>query len=361
MRKALGLFEIRYTVISLSTKVTFSAAADYLYIQVQRRNDMTHLTPQPQTNQQSARARQLEALKRNLGNELLALLNDDAVVEVMLNPDCSLWIDVAGQGMRCVGEIDAVRSLSIINSVASLLNVVVTSDAPILECELPTDGSRFEALIPPLVASPTFTIRKKAVLVFTLDDYVNKGIMTKCQKEVLEQSVINRENILVSGGTGTGKTTLANAILHCVSQIDPDSRVVIIEDTRELQCAAKNAVFLRTSENSDMTRLLRATMRLRPDRIVVGEVRDGSALALLKAWNTGHPGGVGTVHANNAEAALVRVGQLVQEAGVPPQPELIAEAINVVVSIKRTPTGRIVDEIIRVKNYDGGKFNVEKI
>jgi len=313
-----------------------------------------------QTSQQAARARQMEALRRNIGADLIGWLGDKKVVEVMLNPDGGLWVDAMGEGMRRVGEMDAIRALSIINSVAALLGAVVTADTPILECELPLDGSRFEALIPPLVRQPTFTIRKKALLVFTLDDYVAKGIMTKCQREAIETAVSGRENILVAGGTGTGKTTLANAILHAVSVLDADHRIVIIEDTLELQCTAPNTVFLRTAENTDMTRLLRATMRLRPDRIVVGEVRDGAALALLKAWNTGHPGGVGTVHANSAEAALVRVGQLIQEAGVPANPELIAEAVNVVVSIKRTATGRIVDEIIRVKSYQNGRFLTEK-
>lgn len=317
--------------------------------------------PTQQTNQQASKARQMEALRRNIGVDLVRWLEDPKVVEVMLNPDGGLWLDVMGEGMRKVGDMDPVRSLSIINSVAALLGTVVTADSPILECELPTDGSRFEAVIPPLVRQPTFTIRKKALLVFTFDDYVEKNIMTAQQKEVLEQAVMNRENILVAGGTGTGKSTLANAVLHSVSELDAEHRIVIIEDTQELQCAAPNTVFLRTSENVDMTKLLRVTMRLRPDRIVVGEVRDGAALALLKAWNTGHPGGVGTVHANSADAALIRVGQLIQEAGVPANPELIAEAVNVVISIKRTSTGRTVDEIIRVKGYDNGKFITEKI
>ncbi len=226
---------------------------------------------------------------------------------------------------------------------------------------MPLDGSRFEALIPPLVERASFALRKKALLVFTLDDYVAKGIMTDEQRRAIESAVSNRRNVLVCGGTGTGKTTLANAILDCVAKIDTDHRIVVIEDTRELQVAADNVVFLRTSDNTDMTRLLRATMRLRPDRIVVGEVRDGSALALLKAWNTGHPGGVGTVHANDASAALIRIGQLIQEAGVPPNPELIAEAVNVVVSIKRTATGRRVEEVVTVSGWSAsGGFHVER-
>ena len=311
---------------------------------------------------QTSRARQTEALRRAMGPEILTPLDDPKVVEIMLNPDGALWVDRLGEGMQQTGRIDAVRALTIVNTVAAMLDTVVTPQQPILECELPLDGSRFEALIPPLVERASFALRKKATLVFTLDDYVAKGIMTPAQIQAIEQAVANRHNVLVSGGTGTGKTTLANAILDAVARLDGEHRIVVIEDTRELQVNDENVVFLRTSDNTDMTRLLRATMRLRPDRIVVGEVRDGSALALLKAWNTGHPGGLGTVHANDASAALIRIGQLIQEAGVPPNPELIAEAVNVVVSIKRTADGRRVEEVAAVRGWSSsGGFHVERL
>ncbi len=299
---------------------------------------------------------------RLLGVEILDALEDPLTVEVMLNPDSTIWVDRLGIGMQKIGQIDPIRAMSIISSVAAMLNTVVSPDQPILECELPIDGSRFEALVPPLVERPSFAMRKKALQVFSLADYQDKGIITRSQKMAIEAAIADRQNILVSGGTGTGKTTLANAMIDCIAQVSPDHRIVIIEDTRELQSNTPNTVFLRTSDNTDMTRLLRATMRLRPDRIVVGEVRDGSALALLKAWNTGHPGGVGTVHANNASAALIRIGQLIQEAGVPPNPELIAEAINVVVSIKRTPAGRVVEEVVAVRGWShSGGFEVERL
>lgn len=304
--------------------------------------------------------RQSEALNRALGTQILTALDDPQVIEILLNDDSSLWLDKLGVGMEKIGTIDPVRAMSIVSTVAAMLDTVVTPDRPILECELPIDGSRFEALIPPLVKNPTFAMRKRALLIFTLDDYVSKGIISQHQKTAIEQAVLDRKNILVSGGTGTGKTTLANAILQTISKLDSEHRIVIIEDTKELQCDAPNTVFLRTSDNTDMTRLLRATMRLRPDRIVVGEVRDASALALLKAWNTGHPGGVGTVHANDAGAALIRVSQLIAEAGVPPSPELIAEAVNIVIQIKRTATSRVIDEVVEVKgwsSHDG--FNLK--
>jgi len=307
--------------------------------------------------------RREDALVRALGPELLKPLEDPAVIEILLNPDGKIWIErLGGHQLENVGSIDHVRAMSIIATIASMLETTVTTDRPILECELPTDGSRFEALIPPVVQAPVFSIRKKASAVFTLDQYVESGIMSDRQREVILAAIAERKNILIAGGTGTGKTTLANAVLDAIANHEPEHRIVIIEDTRELQCAAPNTVYLRTSDTVDQTMLLRATMRLRPDRIVVGEVRDKSALALLKAWNTGHPGGVGTVHANDAAAALVRVGQLIQEAGVPPAPDLIAEAVNVVVSIKRDRGARRIGEIVAVSGYDSAAgFRFERV
>ena len=308
-----------------------------------------------------ARARQLEALRRHLGPQVLTWLAKPEVIEILLNPDGQLWVDRLGEGMRPEGTMGTVQALAVIQSIAALHESIVTARIPVLECELPLDGSRFEALLPPLVERPVFALRKKALLVFTLDDYVTRGILTESQCRILRQAVRDRENILVSGGTGSGKTTLLNAVLHAVREATPEDRVVLLEDTRELQCTATNVVALRTTDTIDMIRLLRATLRLRPDRIIVGEVRGAEALALLKAWNTGHPGGVGTVHANDAAAALERLNQLVQEAGVPPQPALIAQAVHWVVHIRRTSSapGRRVEEIVRMAGYRDGGFRVE--
>jgi len=305
-----------------------------------------------------------EKLKRELGPLILGLLADDSVVEVMLNPSRDggpgeLWVDRLGRPMELVGHMSASQAESLMATVASTLKTAITASEPILECELPFDGSRFEALIPPVVASPTFAIRKKALQVFDLADYVARGIMTGEQRSAIERAVAARRNILVVGGTSTGKTTLTNAIIRHIAAADPHSRIVIIEDTAELQCTAKNAVILRSTDHADMTRLLKATMRLRPDRILVGEVRDGAALALLKAWNTGHPGGVATVHANDAAAGLIRLEQLVAEATLAPMTALISEAVDLLVCIERdenSPAGRRIREVLEVTGHDGPHY-----
>lgn len=306
-----------------------------------------------------SRARLDSKLARELGDVILAALQDSAVVEILLNPDGLLWEDRHGTGMRVIGEMTATRAENLIGTIASALGGAATTDNPIVEGELPLDGSRFEGVLPPIVERPIFAIRKKASLVYTLADYVRDGIMTPAQQAIVTEHVRLKHNILVAGATGSGKTTLCNAILHCISETDPNTRIAIIEDTRELQCPVKNKIMLRTSDHVDMIQLLRACLRLRPDRIGVGEVRDKAALALLKSWNTGHSGGVATVHANSAEAALTRVEQLIQEANVPPIPAVIAEAINCIVSIQKTKDGRRIEQICTVKGAGAEGYDLE--
>jgi type IV secretion system protein TrbB len=293
-----------------------------------------------------------EKLERELGETVVAALADPRVVEVMLNADGFLWLDVLGEGLNNTGvRMSATQAENLLRTIASALDLVANAEHPLLEGILPIDGSRFAGILPPVSDRPVFAIRKRASLIFTLGDYVQAGICSALQADAIRRGVEQRENILIVGSTGSGKTTLANAVLSEISARHPEQRVVIIEDTVELQCSAPNHVALKTSDGVDMTRLLRTTMRLRPDRIVVGEVRGAEALALLKAWNTGHPGGVATVHANGAIAGLVRLEQLIGEANVPPQPHLIAEAVDLIVSIVRTPAGRRIQEIVRVTGY----------
>ena len=305
-------------------------------------------------------ARVREKLLRELGPNIREALADPLVIEVVLNPDGKLWVERLGEEMQVVGAMASSNAESLMATIASSLSTTITRERPVLEGELPTDGSRFEGMIPPVVVRPSFAIRKKASRVFSLAEYVRKGIMTEAQRLGIVDAVKSRRNILVVGGTGTGKTTLLNAIILVISEVSPEHRVVIIEDTVELQCSSKNVVQLRTSDTVTMQGLLRVTMRLRPDRILVGEVRGAEALALLKAWNTGHPGGLATVHANDASAGLLRIKQLIEEGlqGGKADPEVIAEAVGLVVVIQKTSVapGRRISEMVRVEGYESGAY-----
>lgn len=313
------------------------------------------------TNRAEHDRRIAEKLRRELGPQVCGLLEDPNVQEIMLNPDGTLWCEWLGAPMERIGTMTASQAESMMGTVASSLRTQITAANPILECELPLDGSRFEALLPPIVTGPTFTIRRKAILLYTIDRYVADGIMTQHQADVIRQAVKERKNILVVGGTGTGKTTLTNAIIDLINDVSSHHRLVVLEDTRELQSSSPNVVFLRAVDHVDATRLLKATMRLRPDRILVGEVRDGAALAMLKAWNTGHPGGAATLHANNAVAGLIRMEQLVAEATAAPMHALIAEAVDLIVAIEKTETGRRIKEVINVLGHDGTNYITQPV
>lgn len=307
--------------------------------------------------------RTLDMFRTSCGADICQwLYEDDNVIEIMLNPDGKLWLDILGAGMKDTGCIlDQSSARRIINIAASFMETECNSDNPIISAELPGTGERFEGLIPPVVTSPVFSIRKKAIKIFSLDDYVKQNIMTEKQKELIIKAVKEAQNILIVGGTGTGKTTLANAILDKISKTG--SRVVILEDTAELQCNAPNYLNLRarSEENQSMQSLLKSTMRLRPDRIIVGEVRDKAALDLLKAWNTGHPGGIATVHANSALDGLYRLEQLIAEASSSPQRQLIAQAINIIIFIKRFGTGRKIEQIAKMKSLENNDYHLEYI
>lgn len=307
--------------------------------------------------------RACEKLRRDLGVVIEQALNDPKTVEIMLNADGKLWQERLGEGMSCIGHITEARAESIIKTVAGFHGKEVTRFKPILEGELPLDGSRFAGQLPPVVSKPTFAIRKKAISVFSLDNYVESGIMTKAQCEVIKKAVIAHRNILVIGGTGSGKTTLVNAIINQMVCSAPTERVFIIEDTGEIQCIAENCVQYHTTIDVNMTQLLKTTLRMRPDRILVGEVRGSEALDLLDAWNTGHEGGAATLHANNCLAGLHRLKSLIsRNPAAPAEIEpLIAESVHCAIHIVRTPEGRRVEEIISINGYEKGHFNIEKL
>jgi type IV secretion system protein VirB11 len=291
-------------------------------------------------------------LRTALGPVISGYLDDPAIGEVLLNPDGKLWIDRLAGGLEDTGtRVLAEDAERIVRLVAHHVGVEVHSYAPRVSAELPETGERFEGLIPPVVAAPCFAIRRPAVAVFTLADYVKTGIMKVHAAALLREAVASHKNILVVGGTSTGKTTLVNALLAEVAKTK--DRVVLIEDTRELQCAAPNLVALRTKDGAaSLSDLVRSALRLRPDRIPVGEVRGSEALDLLKAWGTGHPGGIGTLHAGSAIGALRRLEQLIQEAVVTVPRALIAETIDVIAVLAGRGTNRRLAELATVKGLD---------
>jgi type IV secretion system protein TrbB len=298
-------------------------------------------------------------LRTALGPAITAWLEDPGIVEIMLNPDGRLWIDRLAGGLADTGErLSAADGERIVRLVAHHVGAEVHPASPRVSAELPGTGERFEGLIPPVVASPAFAIRKPAVALFTLRDYATVGIMTGEEAEILRYAVMQRRNVLVAGGTSTGKTTLVNALLAEVAATS--DRVVLIEDTRELQCKAPNLVALRTKDGvASLSDLVRSSLRLRPDRIPIGEVRGAEALDLLKAWGTGHPGGIGTIHAGSALGALRRLEQLIQEAVITVPRAFIAETIDLIAVLAGRGTERRLVELAVVEGLGGdGDYRV---
>lgn len=305
--------------------------------------------------QPTTRTRRRTMLATAMGPVIAEALADEATTEVMVNPDGRLWFDRHGEGRVATGQtIGAAEAERIIRLVASHIGQECHAGQPIVSAELPETGERFEGLLPPVSPAPCFSIRKPARVLYRLPDYVSAQILAPQQAGALREAVETRKNMVVVGGTSSGKTTLVNALLAEIAT--GGDRVIIIEDTRELHCAAEDCVTLRTTPGvASLADLVRSTLRLRPDRIVVGEVRGPEALDMLKAWNTGHPGGITTLHANSAHAGLYRLEQLIQEAVITVPRRLIAEAIDIVVFLKGRGEGRRVETVAALEglNADG--------
>ena len=300
--------------------------------------------------------RLLDGLRHSCGPMIMNALEDPDVIEIMLNPDGSLWIEKYGQEHEPIGLISVAQSRLILSQVASGLNLTVNEKNPIVEGEFPLDGSRFEGTFPPIVGpGPSFSLRKKASRVFTPEEYMLSGSLTPEAVAIIENAVHCRQNIVVVGGTSSGKTTFVNAVIDAISRITPTHRLIILEDTAELQSKSPNTVFLRTSvlAEIDMRKLAKVSMRYAPKRILVGEVRDAAALEMLKLWNTGHPGGISTFHADSAEEALERLEELVEEAGFGPKQKLIGRAVDLAVYMEKTPDNRRqISSIIKVNRFN---------
>ncbi len=302
----------------------------------------------------------IESLEFNFGQEIMQAFADPAVLEIMLNDDGKVWIERFGQPMEQLPPLNPSLALNVFQLLATGNHVTVGEHRPALQAVLPPEtfgGARFQGYLPPVADRPTFCVRKRPTRVFTLADYVSGGILSEKGAEVLREAILTHKNIVVVGGTGSGKTTFVNALQHELFLLCPHERQLVLEDTREIQSDNPNTVYLTATDTVTLADLIFGALRYRPDRIHIGEVRDGAALNLLKAWNTGHPGGIGTYHADSAEEALPRMEELVEEATPAPKQPLIGRALDVIVYITKSPEGRKVTDIIGVKGWDGQEYN----
>ena len=300
--------------------------------------------------------RLLASLEHNCGPVIMGAVHDPDVLEIMLNPDGKIWIEKYGQDQQCVGELSIPQGKLILSLVASAIDLTVDAKSPVVEGSFPLDGSRFEGTFPPIVGpGASFSMRKKASRIITMEEYLASGVITPEVLPLLDDAIVSRKNIVVVGGTSSGKTTFCNGVIHRLDQLCPNDRLLILEDTAELQSSAQNAVFFLTSELAGigMRQLTKVCMRYAPRRILVGEVRDSAALELLKLWNTGHPGGIGTFHADSAFEALERLEELVEEAGAGSKQKLIGRAIDLIFYMTKTRQNtRILSEIVKVNRFN---------
>lgn len=300
-------------------------------------------------------ARKIEKVSRHLGELVRGLLSETDVIEVSRNPDGVVWVDRAGRDKEAAGTMPENEALALLQTLAGINTLELNEENPVIECVLPESGARFSGVIPPIVSGTTFAIRQRADRIFTLDDYITDDVLTMDEANIIRSFIAARKNIVVVGGTGSGKTTFVNALIDEMVKLTPEDRVVIIEDTNEIQCKAENAVQLLTSEHVSMSDLLRLSLRLSPKRILVGEVRSAEALDLIMSWNTGHSGGFATIHADSSEKGLSRIKSCISMNPNRPNPiePLIGEAVNLLVFIAKTKNGRKIESILKVDGWNG--------
>lgn len=293
---------------------------------------------------------------RTVTQPIRQYLDDPRVIEIMCNSDGRVWVERAGEGMsRTEVNMAPAEVEALLRFVATESRSTLTADTPALAGTLPHWNARVQGLIPPIVARPNFGMRKPATVIYSLDDYVTKGVVSPEQRDALVRAVTEGKNILVGGGTGTGKTTFLNALLRVVTERTND-RLYIAEDTPELQCASENKTVVETKRGKfEMRDAVFAALRLRPDRIIVGEIRDATALDLMMAWNTGHQGGLATIHANDSSGMLTRFCQLIEQDRKRADKALVAQAIHVCVHLTRdlrVAAGRRLTGLDSVQGYD---------
>lgn len=307
---------------------------------------------------------QIDYLKNMLGDAVCAALDDDSVTDIFLNPDSSVWIKSAGKGQQKIGSIDEHKARAFINQLAQINALYINQSNPTYDENLPFNGERIIVTVESITKRPSFAIRKPSKTVFDLESYIEKGVLNQKQYDLICKAISERQNILISGGTQTGKTTLLNSCLLKMKELCGEwQRLLILQEgSDEIRSSIENCVHFYTADNVSMTKLVKISMRYTPDKIIVGEVKDGACLDLLKAWNTGHSGGLSTIHANSADAVPLRLSYLSQEAGVPSPNYLIVEAIDLIVHLVHDtshPAGRRVENILRLTGFKNNQFTFE--
>ncbi len=303
-------------------------------------------------------SRMIDKLRREL-DFMLPFLDEDDVQEIMVNPDGAVFVDRAGEERRLEGYIRASKIDGLLATVASSLNTTISRQQPHIDGVLIIDGSRISGEIPPIVAAPSLRIRKHAKLVKPLDYFVETGTMTGAQRELIRDALVRKLNIVIVGSTASGKTFLANSILRDLAELCPGDRILTIEDTAELRPSSTNTLGWATSPEVDMQLMLKRALRATPDRIVIGEVRGGEAYQLLKMWNTGHGGGLCTIHSDKGD--LDGLTRLERMCGESPEvvgmgrgwiQELVGDVVHVLINIVKGHDGRRIPSVVRVSRFD---------
>ena len=311
-----------------------------------------------------------------------SVLAEENVLDVCVNPDGVMWVNRLGRGFRDEGVMSPSDAMLLLSGIATEQGCELNSSHPILETTFPLTGDRIEGMIRPVVSDATFAIRTRSKQIYTLDDFARQGVLSetndplnaKCHRagfidqlggnhlNVIRLANKYRQNVLLVGPAGSGKTSFGNALIADWFDQTPGDRVVIIEDTSELQCALPNYVALRASRVANEAKLLETALRLIPKRIVVGEVRSSEpARVLLEAWSTGHSGGLATIHADDAVSGLRKLENFMgSHDGV--VRERIAAAIGLVIFIdgdERVPAGRKVRQVVAVRGFDAVRHDYE--
>lgn len=317
---------------------------------------------QEQEKENLVNARKRTLLENILGEDLRKYLwEDDDVTEIQVNADTKIWIDTFSQGNIFSGKfLSPEKSRQLISYVASEIGMTLGVGNRIVTGRIPFTEERFEGILPPLVKpNPVITIRKKPLKIFSLEEYVQAGSLSHSQKKFLETAVLEKKNILVVGPTASGKTTFCNALIREITPLK--ERLVFLEDTPELLSDNENSVFLETAEGIELLRLFKSSMRLSPRRVIVGEVRGGEAVELITAWNSGHSGGVSTIHSESVQKGLIQLERYIKMRSLDAQEEMIAMTIHCVVVIQVVEGKRKITEVASMEGYENGKYILNNI